>query len=644
MAPITIHRLGSAEPVKLAARELKRCLAQVSGQPVVVTAARRYAPLMPGLWLGTFADLHLTAAADSDSGRDDEVAIQVGASGGYVAGSNPRSVLLAVYRYLTELGCRWVRPGRTGEYLPYVPFGGDVCLRERASYRHRGVCIEGAVSWEHVRDMVEWLPKLGLNAYFIQFRQAQTFFQRWYEHEHNPLLPAADFGPEQAGGLTARLRDEIKRRGLDLHAVGHGWTCEPFGIPGPGWYPHVGPVPPAAIPHLAQVNGKRELWGGVALNTNLCYGNPDTRSLVAEAVVHYAAEHTSADLIHVWLADGANNHCECDLCRAHRPADLYVRLLNEVDARLTQAGLGARIVFLAYVDLLWPPQRERLANAGRFVLMFAPITRSYSVPFTAAGGGLARLPAYRRNRLSFPTDPAANISFLRAWQEQFSGESFDFDYHLMWDHYRDPGQLQSAAVLHADIQGLEGLGLDGLISCQVQRVAFPTGLGMTVLGRTLWCRQADLNAIVADHFRSCYGPGGDFVRDWLEALSQLIEPRALREELDSAQLAACVEGWRAIDAQVAQAEPHIAAGMRTGPPCHRHSWELLQYFGAMCRLLGAALVARHTADAPVARAAALALVHWARAHERRLHHVFDVFEFVQVVGGYLRLTPQEMRQ
>ena len=170
-----------------------------------------------------------------------------------------------------------------------------------------------------------------------------------------------------------------------LHLVGHGWTCEPFGIPGPGWYPHEGPIPPESVQYLAEVNGQRQLHGQIALNTNLCYGNPETRRIVTEAIVAYAQENPDVDIIHFWLADGVNNHCECPLCRDIRPSDLYVRMLNELDEKLTAAQVATKIVFLAYVDLLWPPQKERIQNPARFLLMFAPITRSYSTSFTAAG-------------------------------------------------------------------------------------------------------------------------------------------------------------------------------------------------------------------------------------------------------------------
>ena len=49
---------------------------------------------------------------------------------------------------------------------------------------------------------------------------------------------------------------------------------------------------------------------GVALNTNLCYSNPEARDLIVGDVVQYARAHPEVDVIHFWLDDGKNNHCE----------------------------------------------------------------------------------------------------------------------------------------------------------------------------------------------------------------------------------------------------------------------------------------------------------------------------------------------
>lgn len=643
MSSLTLYRLGQSAPEKLAARELRRCLAALTGQPVTVKSARAYEPLLPGLWLGEFEHFRLLPRRGADATRDDQVAIHTGPTGGLIAGSNPRSVLLAAYRYLTALGCRWVRPGKKGEYLPALgPQLPAVEVRETASYRHRGVCIEGAVSWEHVRDLVEWLPRLGFNGYFIQFREAQTFFQRWYEHEGNPLYAAEEFTTERARELTAKLRAAVKQRGLDLHMVGHGWTCEPFGIPGPGWYPHQGPLPKEAIPFLAEVKGKRELWGQIALNTNLCYGNPETRRIVVEAIVEWAQANPDVDIIHFWLADGSNNQCECPLCRKHRPSDLYVKMLNALDEALTVAGLSTRIVFLAYVDLLWPPLKERIANPDRFLLMFAPITRSYSSAFTEVGVSPDPLPPFKLNKLKFPADPAVNLAFLKGWQDQFPGEGFDFDYHFMWDHFKDPAQYESARVLHQDLQGLRSIGLDGFMSCQLQRLFFPTGLGMTVLGRTLWDRTLGLREIAADHVQACYGDGGGEVLTVLKQLSKLFAPRVMRNEASAEEIQNCVPGWQRIPKLADKLTALAAAGQSSPVACHAESWRLLGEFAAYCRLLSAALVAKYTAPAERGRAAALALVDWARHAEKRVHPVWDLFEFQLTIGRFLGLTGEDL--
>ena len=79
-----------------------------------------------------------------------------------------------------------------------------------------------------------------------------------------------------------------------------------------------------------------------------------------------------------WLADDAGNQCECDGCKDTIPSDFYVQILNEVDRRMTEEKLDAKIVFLIYLDLLWVPEKERIIHEDRFVLMFAPISRTYS--------------------------------------------------------------------------------------------------------------------------------------------------------------------------------------------------------------------------------------------------------------------------
>jgi hypothetical protein len=91
--------------------------------------------------------------------------------------------------------------------------------------------------------------------------------------------------------------------------------------------------------------------------------------MMIRAVADYAAEHPEVDLLHVWMADGMNNDCECELCRNTRPSDFYLMMLNAMDRELTRRGIKTRLVFLAYGDLLWPP--EKGIESGRFVMMFA---------------------------------------------------------------------------------------------------------------------------------------------------------------------------------------------------------------------------------------------------------------------------------
>jgi hypothetical protein len=51
------------------------------------------------------------------------------------------------------------------------------------------------------------------------------------------------------------------------------------------------------------------------LNTQLCYSNARARRAVVDYAVRYVQENGHIDVLHVWLADKSNKHCECPNCR-----------------------------------------------------------------------------------------------------------------------------------------------------------------------------------------------------------------------------------------------------------------------------------------------------------------------------------------
>ncbi len=426
---------------------------------------------------------------------------------GEICGENPHSVLMGVYHFLRLCGCVFLRPERKGELIPKREKAAlSATLDFTPSHRHRGITLEGCCSKEHVLSLIDWAAKNGFNSYFIQFRTGYTFFLRWHIHQDNPYLEEEPFDDEIAEGYNREIREVIALRGMYFHAVGHGWTCEPFGIPSRGWQDNL-PMPEEYRDCFAQVNGKREFFKGVPLNTNLCYSNPRARKAVVEEIVRYARENPQVALLHVWLADYYNNFCECEECRKKTPSDWYVVLLNEIDEGLTAARLPTKIVFLIYYELLFTPKTERIRNEERFVMMFAPITRRYDKTWAGqiAAARTANVPTLTLNEFTPPPTTEENLVHLFEWQKHFKGDSFVFDYPLMWEGNVEYGGVQLAKTIHGDIRSLKELGLGGYVSCQVQRAFFPTGLCMYVMGHTLYDENRTFEDLANEYFQAAFG-------------------------------------------------------------------------------------------------------------------------------------------
>ncbi|CAN7749264.1 DUF4838 domain-containing protein [Paenibacillus sp. LjRoot56] len=583
------------------------------------------------LWIGLFEELGIPLPELDNPELDDAIYIDVTDGKGRIVGSNPRSVLLGVYRFLEEAGCRWLRPGADGDYVPKRALDTiNVQVNEIAAYRHRGLCIEGAVSIENMLDNIHWAPKAGFNSYFLEFKTPFTFFDRWYGHRHNKYKQPETITIEQVDAFTVEMEHEIKKRGLLYHAVGHGWTGEPLGLPCLGWDSVDYTVEEEKSRYFALVDGKRELWHGVPLNTNLCFSNPDVRRLVVQYAAEHAQNNPQIDMLHFWLADAFNNHCECENCVKELPSDFYIMMLNELDEELSIRNLSTRVVFLLYLDLLWVPQNVTLKNPGRFMLLFAPISRTYSRSYDSDTSGIEIQP-FVRNKLKFPTNIRENVAFLKAWQHLFDGDGFTYEYHHMWDHYLDPGYFQMAEMISQDVKNLKMLRLNGIISDQTQRSFFPTGLGMYVLGKTLWNDEADFKQLAKAYFIDSFGDEGEACLTYLKTISDLFDPPYMRGEKPRVSREAA-DKLRFVQEVVNAFRPVLERNIGSElHPTIAKSWEYLQIHAEIISLFAGALEARADGKAEEARQLWAKTSDYVQRNEDLYQPVFDVFLYIQTL-------------
>ena len=101
-----IFKITSHTTVDFAAEELKKYLRMMMPRcgeiPVTYTPEAK-----DGFRIGLMQDFGLDVSDAKDTTLDDIIYIDTDEHGGIIAGSNPVATLIAVYRYLRFLGCRW---------------------------------------------------------------------------------------------------------------------------------------------------------------------------------------------------------------------------------------------------------------------------------------------------------------------------------------------------------------------------------------------------------------------------------------------------------------------------------------------------------------------------------------------------------
>lgn len=634
---ITVSVLNSASPIKIAKEELALYLKKM-GVDCEKTE------VLAEIKLGLFSDFGITPKS-SDTLWDDEFLIDIKNCGGIIAGSNARSVLFAVYRFLEENGARWVRPGKNGDYLPQISKIKDVYVREAAAHRYRTVCIEGSASFENLLDMINWLPKLHFNQYFFQFTNVKTFLDRWYSHTFSTVKsPEKQVSDDYAEECTAILKKRTKDLGLTMILGGHCFTNEPFGVEFCGWDRNEdSDMPPEFLNICAQLNGKRGLFLNMVVATQLCYSRPEVRETITDSVVAFLKKHPETDVLSFCLSDGDDNTCECEGCRSKRFTDFYVMMLNDIDRKLSAEGINTKIAHEAYCNLLFPPETERLENPDRFVMMFCPSSRDRTQSWPNEYK-VKEIPEYKINNYmaNCPYTAEDCLSYLYNWLEVVPTDCFVFDYHLMWDHLLDAGNEAVAKVLYEDIKSFRPLKIQGLISCQLHRNFFPTSIAMTAMGKALWNPDIPYAQIQNQLYSATFGEeNADRVIEYMEKLSSCFDMSEIRglkpceKEDFAAKMNTAIK-------TISDFKPFILANQNKTEPCQKTAWGVLIHHAEIYKGVANALLSRIEKQEEKANAQIKEAVHYGFVHEDELQEVFDSYFFCDVISQ--RLTPKTLSE
>jgi len=529
---LKINKISSFSAVDHAAEELRKYIRMM--MPECGNIDIKYDPdAKNGFRLGLMQDFGLDVSDADDPELDDILYIDCDTKGGIIAGDNPRSVLLAVYEYLRQNGCRWLMPGVDGEFIPMQNIK-PVKYRHKPTSRYRGWCNEGAEYQSDMLDAIDFVPKVGMNIFMIEFFTPMAYYNCYYKHSQNTVNRTPEpVSMRQVLQWKRQCESEIAKRGLMFHDIGHGWTTQPFGIDADARVSadEINKTLPDKqkqyLALCALTGGKRAVWR-FGTCTQFCMSNPEARRIVAEYVANYAKDHSNSDYLHVWLADDRNNHCECDECKKRIPTDFYIMLLNEIDEELEKRGLDTRIVFIAYRETAFAPETVTLKNPKRFAMLFAPSGRRFSVPLSKVERVLDA-PPYKRNA-NLPMTTGETICNFKKWMKVWQGANLAYEYHFYRHFYYDVGGIRLSEIINDDIKFYGENNIHGIIEDGSQRCFFPTGLAFYTYARTLYDSSLTADEIKRDYFTTAFGEDWRDFANYLEKLGKTFGHEYLSSE------------------------------------------------------------------------------------------------------------------
>ena len=158
----------------------------------------------------------------------------------------------------------------------------------------------------------------------------------------------------------------------------------------------------------------------------------------------------------------------------------------------------------------------------------------------------------------------------------------------MWEINKDISTLRLPGIIKKDVAGLEKIGLNGEISCQLQRAFFPHGYSQTVLGLEL-CGEKTDDEFKKRFFRGLYGDLSEKCLAFFEQTAKNLPVDYFRYDIPEVCFSVS-EGAEAESLLAAEFAGEIAEGLKKAKKGEiKSNLEILAVWLKYVRMLSAAI-------------------------------------------------------
>lgn len=469
----------------------------------------------------------------------------------FITGSNARSVLYGVYKYLKQFGFAFLYPGPEGEVIPKNPtfFIDGFDIEESASYPFRGIAFRPFYLADASEDadktmteayhLLSWMAKNQYNLFFMEGYDVERPGDKYSTIDGKHPLQHVEYtlrwkSWEERKAIALRQQlvvGEARRYGFLIERGGHGWN---YGLQEHYALNHQISVEEAKSILKAKGKINKEADVGVSTWFQLCLGKEDVREIYAEHIIDYLVEHRGEmDIAAIWMGDGYDNKCQCAECLKQPFSDLYLDIFRRVAQKAQKVLPELTLECLIYFETLEPPTRNWLEGLDNVILNLAVWRQCY---FHKLDDPSCRLPDWTPNYRNNATHDTPNdkriinydqYSSYAGWRKVVGEEikCLAFNYiTLNMEHDRHFMSYDLCPLFTNSLEDFDRLRIDGMVDCQCHcSWDKPVNLQLYGAGKFLWNKQNhDSLAIRKELFSGLFGAKAEFVSAYCDKMSEAL--------------------------------------------------------------------------------------------------------------------------